>query len=160
MMRNLLRLRDDERGSSLVELALVAPFLATLILGVVDLSNGYAARLRLEQAAQRSVEKAMQGNKETGLYDALKAEAAATADVDEADVEVRYWVECDGVSLNTDPATMTDDFEQVCDPGEYMSRHVNVRIEKDYMPMFNLPLPGRNADGSFTLNGEAGIRVQ
>lgn len=161
MMVNLLRLGRDERGASLIELALVAPFLASLIIGVVDISRGYQEKLELEQAAQRAIEKAMQGDKETDLYDTLKSEAADTAGVDEDAVEVTYWVECNGESqYGGDPASMSDDFEQTCDPGEYMSRHVNVRITKNYMPLFSVDWPGANTDGSFTLVGEAGIRVQ
>ena len=160
MMRKLLRLGRDERGASVVELALVAPFLATLTIGMVDLSNAYGEKLQVEQAAQRAIEKAMQGDKETDLYNTLKAEAADAADVDEDNVEARYWVECDGVSLNSDPATMEEDFEDVCEDGEYMTRHVNVRIEKSFTPMFNMSWAGANADGTFTLSGEAGIRVQ
>ena len=160
MMRKLLRLGRDERGASVVELALVAPFLATLTIGMVDLSNAYGEKLQVEQAAQRAIEKAMQGDKETDLYNTLKAEAADAADVDEDNVEARYWVECDGVSLNSDPATMEEDFEDVCEDGEYMTRHVNVRIEKSFTPMFNMSWAGANADGTFTLSGEAGLRVQ
>jgi len=160
MMRKLLRLGRDERGASVVELALVAPFLATLTIGMVDISNAYGEKLQVEQAAQRAIEKAMQGDKETDLYNTLKAEAADAADVDEDNVEARYWVECDGVSLNSDPATMEEDFEDVCEDGEYMTRHVNVRIEKSFTPMFNMSWAGANADGTFTLSGEAGLRVQ
>ncbi|WP_310467629.1 pilus assembly protein, partial [Sphingomonas sp.] len=61
-------IRRDERGASVVELALVAPFLAAMLIGMVDMSNGYSDKLQLEQAAQRSIEKAMNGDKNTDLF--------------------------------------------------------------------------------------------
>lgn len=159
-MKRLSHLIRDERGSSIVELALVAPLLASLTIGMVDLSRGYSAKLQLEQAAQRSIEKAMNGKKETGLYDTLKAEAAAAAGVSEDAVEVRYWLECDGVSQNSDPATMEADYGKVCEDDEDYARYVNVRIEKAFTPTFRTDWPGANPDGTFTLAGDAGIRVQ
>lgn len=162
-MRALFRLARDERGASLIEMALVAPMLASLLIGMVDLSGGYSAKLQLEQIAQRGVEKAMQGmqgDDSTDIFDSLQAEVAAAADVEEDAVEVRYWLECNGVSQNTDPATMEDDYEKVCAGGERYSRHLSVKIEKIYTPMFQTKFLGANDDGTFTLVGEAGLRVQ
>jgi Flp pilus assembly protein TadG len=163
MMRRLVRLRRDERGASIIEMALVAPFLATLVIGMIDISRGYSAKLQLEQAAQRAVEKAMQGmqgDESTEIFEGLKAEAAETADVEENAVTVRYWLECNGVSQNTSTATMAADYEKVCPTGQYYSRHLNVSIEKVYTPMFQMHWMGSNPDGSFDLVGEAGMRVQ
>jgi len=159
-MKWFSQLFRDERGTSVVELALVAPLLASLVIGMSDLSRAYSAKLQLEQAAQRSIEKAMNGKKETTLYEALEDEAVAAAGVEEDAVEVRYWLECDGVSQNTSPSTMAADYEIVCADGATIARYVNVRIEKTFSPMFSVKWAGSNPDGSFTLVGEAGIRVQ
>jgi Flp pilus assembly protein TadG len=51
-MRNLA---SNQRGSVIIELAFIAPILATMIVGVVDLSAAYGRKLVLEQAAQRAV---------------------------------------------------------------------------------------------------------
>lgn len=163
MTRNIRSLARDERGASIIEMALVAPFLATLVIGMIDISRGYSAKIKLEQVSQRTIEKAMQGmqgDDSTDIFNTLKAEAAATAEVDPSKVEVRYWLECNGVSQNTNPATMAADYEKVCQSGERYSRHLNVKIEKTYTPMFATKWLGSNTDGSFTLIGESGIRVQ
>src|SRR5687768_7294573 len=60
MIRRLSSLRRDERGAAIIELAIVAPVLALLTIGVVDMANGFATKLKLEQAAQRAIEKVMQ----------------------------------------------------------------------------------------------------
>lgn len=162
-MRNILGITRDERGSTLVEMALVAPFLATLLIGMVDISRGYSAKLQLEQAAQRSIEKVMQGaqgDASSNIFETLEQEAAAAAGVAETAVEVRYWLECNGVSQNTSTATMAADYEKVCASGEVYSRYLNVQIEKIYTPMFSTRWLGANSDGTYTLIGEAGIRVQ
>jgi Flp pilus assembly pilin Flp len=163
MKRDFRTLARDERGASIIEMALVAPFLATLVIGMIDISRGYSAKIKLEQVAQRTIEKAMQGmqgDDSTDIFNSLKAEAAATAEVDPSKVEVRYWLECNGVSQNSNPSTMAADYEKVCQGGERYSRHLNVKIEKTYTPMFATKWLGSNSDGSFTLIGESGLRVQ
>ena len=71
-------LRRDERGASVVELALVAPVFAALLLGMVDLSGAYSARLELEQAAQQTIENVMQQPEMlTDYEDLLKARRMA-----------------------------------------------------------------------------------
>ena len=163
MIRLLNRVARDERGASLIEMAMLAPLLATLTIGMVDISRGYSEKLFLEQAAQRAVERAMQGmqgDESTDIFEQLQAEAAATADVEPEAVTVRYWLECNGVDQNTSPETMAADYEEVCPDGEYYSRHLSVRIEKTFTPLFATKWLGSNDDGTFNIAGEAGIRVQ
>lgn len=163
MMRSLTNFTRDERGAAIIEMAIAAPVLATLLIGMVDLSRGYSAKLQLEQVAQRSIEKAMQGmqgDDSTEIFESLQEEAAAAAGVAESAVQVRYWLECNGVSQNTNPSTMAADYDTVCPSGQVFARYLNVRIEKTYTPMFRTRWAGANTDGTFTLVGEAGLRVQ
>jgi Flp pilus assembly protein TadG len=161
MMRKPSALLRDESGASIIEMGLMMPVLATLLIGMVDLSRGYSAKLQLEQAAQRSIERAMNGEKDTDLFESLEDEAVAAAGVSASAVEIRFWLECDGVSQNTNPATMVADYENsVCDDGEPQARYVNVRIEKVFTPMFGTRFAGARSDGTYLLEGEAGIRVQ
>ncbi|HET9812570.1 MAG TPA: TadE/TadG family type IV pilus assembly protein [Sphingomicrobium sp.] len=161
MIRLLRPLARDERGASIIELALVAPFLGSLLIGMVDLSRGYSEKLQLEQAAQRAIEKAMNGEKSTDLFNTLKTEGATAAGVNASAVTVNYWLECAGVSQNTSAATMQSDYEdKKCSDGVPYARYVTVSIQKSYTPMFSSEWLGSNPDGSFTLVGEAGVRVQ
>jgi Flp pilus assembly protein TadG len=161
MMRKPSALLRDESGASIIEMGLMMPVLATLLIGMVDLSRGYSAKLQLEQAAQRSIERAMNGEKDTDLFESLEDEAVAAAGVSASAVEIRFWLECDGVSQNTSPSTMVADYENsVCDDGEPQARYVNVRIEKVFTPMFGTRFAGAQSDGTYLLEGEAGIRVQ
>ena len=60
-MRLLRSLRDSDSGVAVIELALTAPVLAMLTIGLVDISNGMSRKLALEQGAHRAIEKIMTG---------------------------------------------------------------------------------------------------
>ena len=152
MMQFVRNLRRDERGAAIIELAMAAPVLAVMVIGMSDLSRGYSAKLQLEQAAQRSVEKVMQGSKNTTVYNTLKTEAATAAGVAESAVTVDYWLECNGTRSAT--------YETNCANGQAYARYLSVEITKNYKPMFKIKWAGSKADGSFDLKGKAGIRVQ
>ncbi len=158
MIRFFARIGRDCRATAIVELALAAPILAALVIGMVDVSRGYSTRLQLEQAAQRSIEKAMQATKATSLYVTLKAEGAEAAGVNIAAVDVQYWLECNGTKQTG--STMETAYNQNCNVGETYARYLTVEITKAYVPMFAVKMAGSNADGTYTLKGKAGIRVQ
>ena len=79
MKRLFKLLRVDTRGGAVVELALAAPFLGALVVGMTDLSRAYAMKLRLAQAAQRAIESVQVNGKNTNDYTGLSAEATAAA---------------------------------------------------------------------------------
>ena len=79
MMKRLSSLARESAGSVIVELALIAPILATMLIGLVDLSTAYSDKLRLEQVAQRTIEKVMQESFKVADAPTLKAEAEAAA---------------------------------------------------------------------------------
>ena len=57
MIVRMASLWRDERGNSFLETALAAPLLASLFVGMVDVSRAVSAKIDLEQAAQRAVER-------------------------------------------------------------------------------------------------------
>ncbi|HUE79054.1 MAG TPA: TadE/TadG family type IV pilus assembly protein [Sphingomicrobium sp.] len=153
MIKRLRSLARDERGASIIEMAMVTPVLATLLIGMVDISRAYAAKLQLEQAAQRSIEKVMQYQTGASTYSTLYTEAADAAGVPVTDVTVDYWLECNGARA----ANYTDS----CSSGQTYARYISVAVDKDFQPMFGTRFfPGANPDGTFTITGEAGLRTQ
>lgn len=153
-------LLNDNRGAAIIEMALALPVMAALLIGMVDIARGYSHKLQLEQAAQRSIEKAMQGKKGLTLFQTLEAEAMAAAGVEQSAVEVKYWLECNGTSKYTTKAQMNVNYEKVCASGEAYARYVEVKITKNYAPMFSVKIAGSKADGTFDVVGKAGLRVQ
>lgn len=153
MIRKIRNLAADERGTSLIEMALATPILAALLTGMVDLSLAYSEKLQLEQAAQRAIERVMNRQVSSTSYNTLKTEAASQADVPEDNVTVEFWLECNG--------TPQADYDSSCSLGEIQARYLTVTVEKDFMPVFGTRyFPGANNDGSFTIESGAGIRTQ
>jgi len=152
MTQRLDQLARDERGTSIIELALVVPVLSALLIGMVDLSRAYAAKLDLEQAAHRAVERVMQDTASTTMFESLVDEAVDAADVAEEAVTVDFWLECNGVRAA--------DYDTTCTAGQTYARYLTVEIEKEFEPLFSTKFLGSNADGTYTLRGEAGMRVQ
>lgn len=152
-VRALLRaLKRDRRGAAALELAIVAPVFATMLIGMVDIGRGYSMKLQLEQAAQRAIEKVMNGQADKSTAAALKTEAATTAGVAESNVVVDFWLECDGARQST--------YETTCAPGVMYRRYLTVQISKTFTPMFATKWLGANSDGTFTVVGKTGVRTQ
>lgn len=151
----LLRaLGRDERGTSVVELALMLPFLILLTVGIVDLSNGIGAQFGLNKAVHRTLELAtantLATNKDASEvdYGYLVAETAKAAQVPEDQVTLTKWLECDG-------ARQTD-FEGSCDSGEYIARYVQIQVYKIFSPTFSIGPVGE----ALILSADAAVRVQ
>lgn len=161
-MMRLVTLARDQRGAAMIELAFIAPVLALLTVGVVDLSNGFGTKLRVEQAAQRSIEKVMQTTGVTTVEDTIAAEAVCqyngnnadgsckTAPLTTADVVVTHRLECNNV-VTTDPD---------CTAGQKEARWIQVTVSTDYTPMFPLKFSGIESNGKYHIESVAGMRTE
>jgi Flp pilus assembly protein TadG len=153
MIRKLRNLLADERGTSLIEMALATPFLAATLMGMVDLSRAYSDKLKLEQAAQVAIERVMNRQMSSTSYNTLKAEAASAAGVSQSAVTVDFWLQCDG--------TRQTDYDTSCTTGQVSARYLTVQVQKNFTPIFGTKyFPGANTDGTYTIRSTAGIRTQ
>lgn len=165
MIRHLRHLRSDEGGAAIIELALVAPVMALLTVGMVDMSNAFSAKLQLEQAGQRAVEKIMQTTGENTVQGTIASEAVCqfngtnadgsckSAPLTEDDVTVTHRLECDGVLK----VTTADDED--CAVGAKESRWIEVKIDYDFTPLFPIHFAGY-ADGKYHMSTIAGMRTE
>lgn len=150
MIGSLLRC---ERGNSFIEMALAAPLMAALLMGMVDISRAVSEKLLVVQVAQRTIERVQRSKFQPSDSAALKTEAEAAAG-NGATATVSAWLECGS-------STAKLSYTGTCSAGEAYARFVNVSITKPFTPMFGTKyFPGANADGSFTFGGTAGVRVQ
>ncbi len=162
MIRHFAKLARDESGAAVVELALAAPILAMMVIGVSDISIAYGKKLELEQAAQRAIEKVAQTTGEATPEDTIKAEAVCqfngansdgsckTAPLTAANVTVDYSLTCDGtVTAYTSDCTGT----------QLEVRYITATITYNYAPTFDYHF-GTHSDGTYHLDGSAGVRVQ
>jgi Flp pilus assembly protein TadG len=152
-MIRFARISRDDRGASIIELALVAPILASLLIGMVDMSRAYSYKLKLEQSAQRAIEKVQQYQSTTSTYGTLQSEAADAAGVPASDVTIDYWLECDG--------SRQSDYNTSCSGTQTYARWVTVSVQGTFTPMFRSKYyPRANSNGTFTIIGKAGMRTQ
>lgn len=145
-----LRIFADESGASIVEMGLAAPILATMLIGMIDLSYAYSHKLQLEQAAQRTIEKVQISSFKTTDMPGLKTEAETAAGTGSTAM-VTVWLECNGTKKA---------FTDSCNTGEAYARYVSVEVARNYDPFFPWRWAGANSNGTVTLEGRAGIRVQ
>lgn len=164
MAPRFLTFARDKRGTATIELALFAPILATMVIGVIDMSMAYGRKLQVEQAAQRAIEKVMQTTGVTSVADTIVDEVADQADIpaDEVDskITVTYSLECD----DEEPQTETDatEFDLLsCAPGTLrQARYIEVEVRDTYEPMFKITFAGLNDDGTYHIRATAGMRTQ
>ena len=157
-------LRSDARGAAVVELALVAPFLGAMIIGITDMTRGYSLKLQLEQAAQRSIEKVEQQKSVANSYNTALTTEATTAMTAAGyttgnTITPDSWVECSANAGTT--WTRKTNFTDACDPTNMTARYVKMTISRSFTPMFASRLwPGADANGNITVTGSAEVRIQ
>jgi len=156
MSRFIRHLARDKRGASVIEMALVLPFFGAMIIGVADISRAYSAKLKLEQAAYRSIEKVQQYRDTSSTFSTISSEAttaATAAGFTSPTVTIDYWLECDGARQTT--------YNSMCAGSATPNRWLSVDIAGTFTPMFaSTRWPGSNTDGTYTLHGKAGLRTQ
>lgn len=158
-MIKLLSLARDQRASATIEMGFLLPVLATVVIGVADISRAYSQKLLLEQAAYRAIEKVQQYQSTESTYSTLQNEVVAAAnaagfsDVTTSNVTIDYWLECNGVRQST--------YDSTCPSGNTYARWITVDVTHSFTPMFaSSKWPGSNSDGTYTLHGRAGLRTQ
>lgn len=156
----------DERGNSYVEMALVTPVLGAMLVGTIDVANGYSARLKLEQASQRLIEEVQESSSPASIsYSTLQSEAASAAGVSSSNVTITNSLQCsnDGTTWTSVTSSTSDWVSGTCSSYgtyTYYARYMSVRIQGSYTPFFSTSLASANPDGTYTLWGTAGARFE
>ena len=153
--RRLGQLGADTRGASVIEFGLFVPILAMMVMGISDFAMGYSAKLRVEAAAYRGLEKVAMGTVQSD-YTYLKAEAAASdgpGGIEAAEVSVDTWLECN-------ETRSPNGFSGNCAAGQRTARYVSLTVTDTYEPRFSYgPLLG-NSSGVVPLSATSALRIQ
>ncbi|MEP7131010.1 MAG: TadE/TadG family type IV pilus assembly protein [Sphingomicrobium sp.] len=176
MRVRLPRLAANERGAAVIELALIAPVLALMVIGIVDMSNAFSRKLALEQGAQRAIERIMQTTANDTVEGTLKTEAVCqvngtntngtckTSPITTSDVTVTYRLECvaSGGGIATQTSTDAPTFDAfVCASGTASeARYIEIAVTDKYTPLFPITFSFINGDGTYHLSATAGMRTQ
>ncbi|HEX8241084.1 MAG TPA: TadE/TadG family type IV pilus assembly protein [Allosphingosinicella sp.] len=155
-------LLSDERGVSVIELGFLAPILGFMMLGMVDLANGYTRKMAVENAVNRAMEKvAVSAVQDDYTY--LKTEITnALPSVATSTVTVEAYAMCDTTKMAT--------FKSECGfrangTPEEIRRYVRVNVADRWKPLFNYGAFGHylfktGTDGKVPLTVETQLRVQ
>jgi Flp pilus assembly protein TadG len=170
-------LAESESGAAVIELALIAPVLALMTIGVIDISNAFGRKLALEQGAQRAIEKVMQTTGSTTVENTLKTEAVCqvngtnsdgtckTSPISASNVTVTYRLECTdaGGTTTAQSSTVDTTFDTYSCPGGTAreAKYLEVLVTDKYTPMFSTHFAGFNeGDGTYHISATAGMRTK
>ena len=172
-IRHLLR---DRRGTAIMEMALVAPVLALVTIGIVDMSNCFSRKLALEQGTQRAIEKILQTTDDDTVEATLKTETVCqvngvtnngtckSSPITTSDVTVTYRLECRNktsgattTQTNTDPTAFD---ALTCPSTDRELRYIEVAAFDKYTPLFPVHFSAFDGDGTYHLSATAGMRTQ
>lgn len=176
-MRKLLQqLLNDRRGSAIIEMAIVAPVLATGVIGIVDISNAYSRKLALEQGAQRAIEKIMNTTETATVEATLSSEVqcqvngsttsggVTTCNTSSTQtITVTWRLDCIDSSNNITTQTTTSSSTYdgwTCASGSTAERYVSVNVTDKYTPLFPVHFLGyTSSDGTYHISATAGVRT-
>ena len=162
MVAFVQRLRRDQRGTAIIELAVVAPILALLIMGAIDVGGAFSRRLALEQGAQRAVEKVMQTTQLSNVQQTIADEVALQANVETDQVTVTFPRYCDD-RLMPDAERDEDGFAEgePCEDGETEAHYIMVDVVDEYEPVFvSFDMGTKLANGNYRIQAKAGMRTK
>ena len=130
MMRKLLSFLGDNRGSVVVETALVAPVLALLSLGAFQVSQAVARQHELQTGANEAASLALAGWKhDTGDINAIRQVIRRTLSLDGNQVTLARKFRC-----GTDTALVDD--RATCTPGTIVTSYLQIRLTDTYRPIW------------------------
>ncbi|MBO9576235.1 MAG: pilus assembly protein [Sphingobium sp.] len=175
-LRRLSRLFAEQRGAAVVELALVAPILGVVTIGIVDMSNAYSRKLALEQGAQRAIEKIAQTTESATVEATLASEAVCQVNGVNADgtcksspittsnVTVTWRLECTASNgtMTSQASTSSATYDAfTCPVGTAsQARYVQVAVTDKYRPLFPLHFSSYSReDSSYHISATAGART-
>jgi len=140
----------DRRGIAAVEFALIAPFLITVVVGLVDLGVGLHHAMQVDAAAQAGLQYALVKG-----YDpaAISAQIAATSQSFpiEASPSPQRYCGCPG-----EAGIAAASCGVFCGDGSTAGTYVSVSASATYVPPIAFPL----VPASYALQSNAVVRVQ
>ncbi len=126
MTAHFLRLLRDDRGTSLIELAIVAPVLAGLMLGMVDVSLLVQRRLAMQEATAQLANIAASTPPTALTLAGLQTAGARLAHVPEDQITLALGIRCNNGPIQPLGA--------VCDLGQQSSNMLTIRLQDQFGP--------------------------
>ena len=140
-------------GVALVEMAFIAPVLAVIALGLIDIAFYAADKIKAQQAVNRGLEMAMMAGPSVSAAD-IREQAALQAGVPLDEVTVSSMLECAGVET---------DWSATCGSGQETAREFQIDISTVFVPKFIFGTVAKtlmSTDGTIALEVSGVIRIQ
>ena len=153
----LASLRRNQDGVAFVEMALSLPLLMLLCLGMIDVSRLVTSKIDLELASQQTVDYILAKRPTDGKTAKYVTEAASAAGVTKTQVQVTFWLECDGSAQTKVTGECVD--------GEESSRYAYIEISDNVETSFNWSkmasfFDGKERASTVLVVGDATVRYQ
>lgn len=165
----------NERGAAVIEMALVAPILALMVVGIVDMSNAFSRKLALEQGAQRAIEKIMNTTENATVESTLASEVQCQVNGSTTSggvttcnssptqtITVTWRLDCTTGGTTTSQSTTNsatyDGYVSAC--AGTKAGYVQVNVTDKYSPLFPIHFAAFNSgDSTYHLSATAGTRT-
>ena len=146
--RLALRLVRCQRGLAAVEMALIAPLLIVLVLGVADSTMGFNRKMELNHAAQSGIEEYTAAGTNWAALSSSNVQTlvAGYAGVAASDVTITKWLECNNVKAATGVSA--------CTSTQTTSQYVKITVNATYDPAFGF------IASAIVMTGSAFVRVK
>jgi Flp pilus assembly protein TadG len=172
-----MSLYRNERGAAVIEMALIAPVLALMTIGIIDMSNAYSKKLALEQGAQRAIEKIMNTTEDATVESTLATEAVCqvngttttggvttcnSSPITTSNVTVTWRLDCTvggtTSSQSTTSSATYDTYVSGCSGTK--KGYVQVTVTDKYTPLFPIHFAAFNTgDSTYHISATAGTRT-
>jgi Flp pilus assembly protein TadG len=147
--RFISRAVGDVRGVAAIELAIIAPILAVMIVGTVDLGLGIYCKMRVQNAAQAGAEyAALNGFNSNGISDAVLSATTSPGLV--ASPAPSQFCGC-----ATNAGITTAACGSTCPGGSAPGSYAKVSAQNSYTTLLPYPLLPR----SFTFTAQATVKI-
>lgn len=143
----------ESRGVAVVETALVMPFLAAVIMGVVDTARFASSQLIIQQAVNRGLEMSVMAGPSLAASN-IQSQAAAQANLPTSAVSVTQTLECSGVATS---------WSASCTTGQETARYTRIEVGTTFTPTFVGGVLAKlwgNANGDVSISAAGAIRIQ
>lgn len=147
--------RRCARGSVAIELALLAPVLAALLIGSVDFGTYIYKKMQLQSASRAGAQFAIQSDGNAEDTAGINSAVLASADDLEAGLTITSTTYCSCADGTETTVSVTTGCGGTCAGGDAPALSVRVTVSNTFTPIF--PYPG--LPDSIDLQGETSLRV-
>jgi Flp pilus assembly protein TadG len=129
----LSRLRGEDRGVAALELALIAPILALIIVAIVDFGMAFTRQMTLANGVRAGVQYAMVRRPVQGDTDAIRQTVKDSSGVALSDVTIDWVCECADTGATAATCSVDD-----CGGGD-VSHSLRIGVTESYPLILSYP---------------------